>query len=525
MGLGAAVVFYLWAKAGAVADDKAGPPAPRKFQRDFKLPDLAIYDGKEGRLAYVALREPEEGVYDVTKDAAQFLEFAGRELGADTDPEAMKSRYQRVGRLVRPREWTVDEVARMDGRDGRPVFIAAKGEVFDVTRGTDFYGPDGGYNIMAGRDASRALALVSLDMKDIDNNRLDDLTASDLMTLDEWRFKFHSKYTLMGTLAGWSMAGSPLPNTKSTGVKQGTPAAVTGVPPIVAVSTAGAAAGVGAALSASGPVEVFLTSNKDRHKVKLVDKIQLSPDTYLFRLGLPKPTMRLGLPIGKHIKFWCPNKQGAKPGEWNGRPDEEKGSEIERKYTPSSLDSEPTLGHFDVVIKVYRPLPGKFVDGGKMSQFFGDLKVGDTVDVAGPFGLIEYHGNGDFTISRKKVAARHVGMMAGGTGVTPMLQLVKAVMLNPTDSTKISLIFANQTEQDILVRDMLEDLQKKNPDRFKLHYTLDRPPANWKYSSGFITDSMIKEHLPPPGPGTLILMCGPPPMVRFFWGALVKSVR
>ena len=163
-------------------------------------------------------------------------------------------------------------------------------------------------------------------------------------------------------------------------------------------------------------------------------------------------------------------------------------------------------GHFDVVIKVYRPLPGKFVDGGKMSQYFGDLKVGDTVDVAGPFGLIEYLGNGEFSISKKKVSARHVGMMAGGTGVTPMLQLVKAIMLKPSDPTKVSLIFANQTEEDILVRDMLEDLQKKNPDRFKLHYTLDRPPANWKYSTGFITEDMIKANLPPPGPGTLILM-------------------
>ena len=332
MGLGAAVVFYLWAKAGAAAADSAGPPAPRKFQRDFKLSDLAIYDGKEGRLAYVALREPEEGVYDVTKDAAQFMEHAGREVSADMDAEAIKGRYQRVGRLVRPREWTVDEVFRMDGRDGRPVFLVAKGEVFDVTRGSDFYGPEGGYNIMAGRDASRALALVSLDMKDIDNNRLDDLTASDLMTLDEWRFKFHSKYTCMGTLAGWSMAGSPLPNTSksssSSSVKQGTPATPVGAPPITNNA------------STAGPVETFL--NKERQKVKLVERLQLSPDTYLFRFGLPKPNMKLGLPTGKHIKFWCSNKHGVVPGEWNGRPDPEKGAEIERKYTPSSLDAEPS---------------------------------------------------------------------------------------------------------------------------------------------------------------------------------------
>ena len=65
------------------------------------------------------------------------------------------------------------------------------------------------------------------------------------------------------------------------------------------------------------------------------------------------------------------------------------------------------------------------------------------------------------------------------------------------------------------MRDMLESLQTKFPEQFKLWYTLDRPPAKWAYSSGFITDSMIAEHLPGPHEETLILMCGPPPMVEF----------
>lgn len=46
----------------------------------------------------------------------------------------------------------------------------------------------------------------------------------------------------------------------------------------------------------------------------------------------------------------------------------------------------------------------------------------------------------------------------------------------------------------------------------QLHYTLDRPPAKWSHSTGFINADMVKEHLPAPGSGTLILMCGPPPM-------------
>lgn len=106
-------------------------------------------------------------------------------------------------------------------------------------------------------------------------------------------------------------------------------------------------------------------------------------------------------------------------------------------------------------------------------------------------------------------------MMAGGTGITPMLQVIAAIMKDPSDNTEVSLLYANQTEDDILVRDMLEDLQKKHPKQFKLWYTVDRPPANWAYSSGFITADMIAEHLPGPKEETLILMCGPPPMVKF----------
>ena len=62
---------------------------------------------------------------------------------------------------------------------------------------------------------------------------------------------------------------------------------------------------------------------------------------------------------------------------------------------------------------------------------------------------------------------------------------------------------------------MLEGLQVKHPERLHLWYTLDRPPEGWEYSSGFISAEMIAKHLPPPGEDTLVLMCGPPPMVKF----------
>jgi cytochrome-b5 reductase len=61
----------------------------------------------------------------------------------------------------------------------------------------------------------------------------------------------------------------------------------------------------------------------------------------------------------------------------------------------------------------------------------------------------------------------------------------------------------------------LEEQATKHPDRFKLWYTIDRPTETWKYSSGFINDQMIKDHLFEPSDDNLVLMCGPPPMVNY----------
>jgi len=255
--------------------------------------------------------------------------------------------------------------------------------------------------------------------------------------------------------------------------------------------------------------------NKQRQTIVLKERTNLSSDTVRFRFGLPSSAPVLGLPVGKHFKLFCPNAVGKVKGQWNGREDPEDGeTEIERKYTPTTSDDE--IGYVDLVIKVYKGgVIDRFPDGGKMSQYMDTLKVGDKLAIMGPIGSHEYMGKGIFKSGRAEHKCKHLGMMSGGTGITPMLQVMAAVLKDPADNTKMSLLYANQTEADILVRDELEALQKKHPDRLKVWYTVDRPPANWKYSSGFITAEMIAEHLPAPGPDTLVIMCGPPPMVKF----------
>ncbi|KAH9518803.1 NADH-cytochrome b5 reductase 3 [Bulinus truncatus] len=240
-----------------------------------------------------------------------------------------------------------------------------------------------------------------------------------------------------------------------------------------------------------------------KYPLKLVDKENISHDTRRFRFALPSPEHILGLPIGQHIYLTAKID----------------GQLVIRPYTPVSSDDDK--GYMDLVVKVYfKNVHPKFPDGGKMTQYLENMDIGDYIDIRGPNGLLQYVGKGSFKIRPDKKAepqtkqAKKVGMIAGGTGITPMLQLVRQVFKDPEDKTDLWLLFANQTEKDILLRPELEEIQSAHPDRFHLWYTLDRPEAGWKYSSGFINDEMIKQHLPPPASDTIILMCGPPPMIN-----------
>lgn len=244
---------------------------------------------------------------------------------------------------------------------------------------------------------------------------------------------------------------------------------------------------------------------------KLIKKEKLSHDTTRFTFALQTTTTRLGLPIGQHISLKFIDADG-------------KG--VQRSYTPTTGDE--TLGTVTFVIKVYKAnVHPKFPAGGKMSQHLDSLNIGDTIDMRGPKGHLTYIKKGKFTVKlmRKPLqerSATHFGMIAGGTGITPMLQVLYAIFRDEKTrdgTTTASLLFANQTEEDILVREELEALQKEFPDRFKLHYTVDRPPAEgWKYSTGFIDEAMIKEHVLKDGKddgSTQVFMCGPPPMIKF----------
>lgn len=201
--LGASFLYYLYS---TFKPAQGRPVVVRK--KYISLEELANYTGEDGRVCYIALNDV---VYDVTQEKQRFVasKLGGKSISKGTTlvPEFLKvglsvkeieETFPKVGKLLVMREFTAEELKKYNGAGDQPAYICANGMIFDVDK--NFYGPDGPYGSFAGRDASRALAKVSLDPVDLENTNLDDLTWTEKHTLQEWVSKFEEKYTKIGFL-------------------------------------------------------------------------------------------------------------------------------------------------------------------------------------------------------------------------------------------------------------------------------------------------------------------------------------
>ncbi|XP_068343020.1 NADH-cytochrome b5 reductase 1-like [Pyrus communis] len=139
---------------------------------------------------------------------------------------------------------------------------------------------------------------------------------------------------------------------------------------------------------------------------KLQDTARVSHNTQLFRFTFD-PNAKLGIYVASCLLTRAPLEQDAE-----GKP-----KYVIRPYTP--ISDPDAKGYFDLLIKVYPE--------GKMSQHFASLKPGDIVEMKGPIEKLRYTPN----------MKKHIGMIAGGTGITPMLQVIEAILKNPDDTTQV----------------------------------------------------------------------------------------
>ena len=167
------------------------------------------------------------------------------------------------------------------------------------------------------------------------------------------------------------------------------------------------------------------------------------------------------------------------------------GKTVKRPYTPSSLPG--MTGSFDLTVKRY--------ETGVVSKHLHDQRIGDTVEMSGP------HPGGHWVDGM----AKRVGFVAGGTGITPMISIIRWILAKRIDA-ELFLVFANKAEPDIIFRQEWEQDVREHPN-FHCYHVLEHPPAGWTAGTGRLTPEILKQHLPPPVPDTCIFLCGPPPMV------------
>jgi len=245
--------------------------------------------------------------------------------------------------------------------------------------------------------------------------------------------------------------------------------------------------------SSTYPKALF-NSKDENHHVELVKKESETHDVRHFRFRLPDKQHISGIRPGNHIRVTA----------------EIDGKKLSRFYSPVSDPDE--RGFFDLVLKVY-PISEEDSSLGRFSRYMDSNVVGNTLVMSGPFGQLSYQGHGRFKWHNGTVKDfRHIAMIAGGTGITPMVQIIRSVARNPKDGTKVSLLYTNKLEQDIVFRDELEASAKNRPESFSLALTLTRAPPNtttdWPYALGRIDDEMISSALPRPGEDVLVLVCG-----------------
>lgn len=87
------------------------------------------------------------------------------------------------------------------------------------------------------------------------------------------------------------------------------------------------------------------------------------------------------------------------------------------------------------------------------------------------------------------IGKKKIGHVAGGTGITPLYQIIQAALKND-DGTTHSLVFGNRSVDDILLKGELERLKEEHPFLLKLYFTVDKSPpksAKWKQGTGFVT--------------------------------------
>ncbi|KAF5013592.1 hypothetical protein FDECE_397 [Fusarium decemcellulare] len=237
------------------------------------------------------------------------------------------------------------------------------------------------------------------------------------------------------------------------------------------------------------PKKAFTGGDQGFLSLKVSEVEIVNHNTKRVRFELPEPDQVSGLHVASAILTKYKGPEDEKP--------------TLRPYTPTSDEGEK--GFIDLVVKKY--------PNGPMSTHIHSLVPGQRLDIKGPLPKYPWEEN----------KHEHIALIAGGTGITPMYQLTRAIFNNPNDKTKVTLIFGNVTEEDILLKKQFAELENTYPQRFRAFYVLDNPPKEWAGNNGYISKELLKTVLPEPKSENIkLFVCGPPGLMKAISGNKVS---
>ena len=254
----------------------------------------------------------------------------------------------------------------------------------------------------------------------------------------------------------------------------------------------------------SNPVNAF-KSSEEWVNFEVVDNSAITHNTHLVTMKLPVGMTKLGLIMNSCLLA----RMKTATGEYHIKP-----------YTPISSEEEiAKTGIFSLLVKKY--------PNGTLSRHICELQKGDILEARGPIpkiNLEERSSNGEIATLE---GVKRLAMIAGGTGITPMLQAADYILRSTTmeNSPKISLIAANDSSEDILAAEQLGHMVKSYPDRIEVHHVLRNGDTTRDGAiSGLVTVTVLKQLAVTPQETQKVFVCGPPPMMTAVCGPKAKNM-
>ena len=211
------------------------------------------------------------------------------------------------------------------------------------------------------------------------------------------------------------------------------------------------------ALSKKDAKKKAFASSKQFPVFKLDSVTSLTETTRVLRFKFPENIENFDLPVSSSVLFWTPHEK--KPGV-----------PLFRKYTPLDIDDKE---YMDYIVKIY--------PDGRATSWLFNLKIGDEVK-------LWPHAN-----KHKYVPGNPLIMIAGGTGIAPMIQILKKIVSNPEDTTKVVLLFGAITEESLFYRSWLDEIHEQRKEQFTFHYSVENPSESWEGHKGYYLKIVVEK--------------------------------